>query len=106
MGLTYDSSRWGSLLPNTLPNNDCWKNGCEICMDGKNFVSSKSLSAITSYKQWKDIEVPSTKCKMDHYDEPKTYTKTIITTSNVQVGEVLDEFQETFTKVKQHQNTK
>ena len=58
MGLTYDSSRWGSLLPNTLPNNNCWKNGCEICMDGKNFVSSKSLSAITSYKQWKDIEVP------------------------------------------------
>ena len=72
----------------------------------KTLSPQKSLSAITSYKQWKDIEVPSTKCKMDHYDEAKTYTKTIITTRNIQVGEVLDEFQETFTKVKQHQNTK
>ena len=30
----------------------------ETCMDGKNFVPSKSLSAITSYKQWEDLEVP------------------------------------------------
>ena len=75
-------------------------------MDGKNFVPSKSLSAITSYKQWEDIEVPSTKRKMDESDETKTYTKTVITTKNVQVGEVLHEFQETFAKVKQHQNTK
>ena len=43
---------------------------------------------------------------MDHYDEAKTYTKTTITTRNVQVGEVLDEFQEIFAKVKQHQNTR
>ena len=75
-------------------------------MYGKNFVPSKSLSAITSYKQWEDIEVPSNKCKMDESDEAKTYTKTVITTKKVQVGEVLDEFQETFAKVKQHQNTK
>ena len=106
MGLTYDSSWWESVLCNTLPNSDCWKNECEIWMDGKNFVPSKSLSAITSYKQWEDIEVPSTKRKMDESDETKTYTKTVITTKNVQVGEVLDEFQETFAKVKQHQNTK
>ena len=75
-------------------------------MDGKNFVPSKNLSAITSYKQWEYIEVPSTKRKMDESDEAKTYTKTVITTKNVQVGEVLDEFQETFAKVKQHQNRK
>ena len=68
-------------------------------MDGKIFVPSKSLSAITSYKQWKDIEVPSTKRKIDEPDEAKTYTKTVITTKNVQVGEVLDEFQETFAKL-------
>ena len=104
MGLTYDSSWWESVLCNALPNSDCWKNECEICMDGKNFVSWKSSSAITSNKQWEDIEVPSTKRKMDESDEAKTYTKTVITTKNVQVGEVLDEFQETFAKVKQHQN--
>ena len=75
-------------------------------MDGKNFVPSKSLSAITSYKQWEDIEVPSTKCRMDESDEAKTYTKMVITNKNVQVGENLDEFQETFAEVKQHQNTK
>ena len=106
MGLTYDSSWWKNVLWNTLPNNDCWKNAYEICMDGKNFVPSRSLSAITSYNQWEDIEVASTKHKMDEFDEAKTYTKMVITTKNVQVGWVLDEFQETFAKVKQHQNTK
>ena len=75
-------------------------------MDGKNFVPSKILSAITSYKQWEDIKVPTTKHKMDESDEAKTCTKTVITTKNIQVGEVLDELQETFAKVKQHQNTK
>ena len=30
MGLTYDSSWWESVLCNTLPNSDCWKNKCEI----------------------------------------------------------------------------
>ena len=43
---------------------------------------------------------------MDESDETKTFTKTVITTKNIQVGEVLDESQETFGKVKQHQNTK
>ena len=38
MGLTYDSSWWESVPCNTLPNSDCWKNECEICMDGKNFL--------------------------------------------------------------------
>ena len=56
--------------------------------------------------QWEDIGLPSTKCKVDESDEAKTYTKTVITAKKVQVGEVLDEFQETFAKVKQHQNTK
>ena len=59
MGLTYDSSWWQSVLCNTLPNSDCWKSECEMYMDGKNFVPSKSLSVIISYKQWEDIEVPS-----------------------------------------------
>ena len=86
MGLTYDSSWWKNVLWNTLPNNDCWKNAYEICMDGKNFVPSRSLSAITSYNQWEDIEVPSTKHKMDEFDEAKTYTKMVITTKNVEVG--------------------
>ena len=58
MGLTYDSSWWESVLCNTLANSDCWKNECKICMDGKNFDPSKSLSAITPYKQWEDLEVP------------------------------------------------
>ena len=75
-------------------------------MDGKNFVPSKSLIAITSYKQWEDIEVPSTKCKVDESDGAKTYTKKVITNKNVQVGEVLDEFQETFAKFKHYQNSK
>ena len=61
-------------------------------MNGKNFVPSKSLNAVASYKQWEDIELPSTKRKMNELDEAKTYTKTVITTKNVQVGEVLDEF--------------
>ena len=61
-------------------------------MNGKNFVPSKILNAVASYKQWEDIEVPSTKRKMNELDEAKTYTKTIITAKNVQVGEVLDEF--------------
>ena len=75
-------------------------------MDGKNFVPSKSLSAITSYKQLEGIKVPTTKHKMDESDEAKNYTKTVTTTKNIQVGEVLDKLQETFAKVKQHQNTK
>ena len=55
----------------------------KICMDGKNFVPSKSLSAVTSYKQWEDIEVPSHNDRMNELDEAKTYTKTVITTKNV-----------------------
>ena len=43
MGLTYDSSWWESVLCNTLPKSDCWKNQCEICMDGKNFVPSNYI---------------------------------------------------------------
>ena len=69
-------------------------------------VKTSYYLPITSYKQQEYIEVPSTKHKMDKSHEAKTHTKTVITTKYIQVGEVLDEFQETFAKVKQHQNTK
>ena len=49
-------------------------------MDGKNFVPSKSLSAITSYKQWEDIEVTSTKCKMDESEWLKPIPKWLLPT--------------------------
>ena len=92
----------GKYFVQYTPSSDYQKNECKICVDGKNFVPSKSLSAVTSYKQWEDTEVSSTKRKMNESDEAKTYTKTIITTKNVQVGEVLEEFQDNFVKVKQH----
>ena len=78
MGLICDSA-WGGIdLWNTLPNSGCWKNKREICIDAKNFVPSKSLSAVTSYKQWNNTEVPSTKRKMNELHEAKTYTKTVL----------------------------
>ena len=62
------------------------------------------LNAVTTYKQWNTIEV-SNQSKLNTNDG-ETYKKIAIVVKEVRVGEVLDELQESFGKVKEHQNVK
>ena len=62
------------------------------------------LNAVTTYKQWNTIEVPN-QSKLNTNDG-ETYKKIAIVVKEVRVGEVLDELQESFGKVKEHQNVK
>ena len=59
---------------------------------------------MTTYKQWNTIEVPN-QSKLNTNDG-ETYKKIAIVVKEVRVGEVLDELQESFGKVKEHQNVK
>ena len=62
------------------------------------------LNAVTTYKQWNTIEVPN-QSKLNTNDG-ETFKKIAIVVKEVRVGEVLDELQESFGKVKEHQNVK
>ena len=62
------------------------------------------LNAVTTYKQWNTIEVPN-QSKLNTNDG-ETYKKIAIVVKEVRVGEVLDKLQESFGKVKEHQNVK
>ena len=52
MGIHYEKEWWATVLCDTTPNSDCWKNICEICADGIKLVTSKSSNTVVSYKQW------------------------------------------------------
>ena len=57
-----------------------------------------------AYKQSNVIEV-SNESKLNTNDK-ETYKKIVFVVKEVRVGEVLEEFQESFCKVKEHQNVK
>ena len=71
-----------------------------MCKDGIKLIPSKSLHTVTSYKQWCSVEV------LNHDPTAESYKKIAIVTKDVQVGEVLEKFQESFSKSKEHQNVK
>ena len=73
---------------------------CEGCKYGVKLIPFKSLHTVTSYKQWCSVEVPS------HDPTAESYKKIAIVTKDVQVGEVLENFRESFSKTKKHQNVK
>ena len=104
MGILYEKSWWKTVLCDITPNRNCWKNVCSECIDGKNLVPNKSLVLTTSYKQWENIEVPCSSKTDENKNE--TYKKLTIVMKDVRVGEVLDDFMESFSQVKDHQNTK
>ena len=104
MGCPYEGSWWEIVLCDITPNSPCWHNICNECKDGKKLVPGKPLNAITSFKQWENIEVRKKNPEPNKDDE--TYKKIAIVMKEVKVGEVLDVFQETFVKVKEHQNIK
>ena len=64
----------------------------------------KALNTMTTYRQWNAIEVPN-QSKLNTNDD-QTCKKIAIVVKEVRVGEVLDELQELFGKVKEHQNVK
>ena len=106
LGYDYESSWWETVLCDISPNSPCWKNTCIECKDGKKVIPRKALNAMTTYNQWNTIEVPNqSKNKLDT-DADETYKKIAIVMKEVRVGEVLDELQESFAKVKEHQNIK
>ena len=100
MGISYEKTWWETILCNISENSDCWLNNCEVCKDGIELIPSKSLHTVTSYKQWCSVEVPN------HDPTAESYKKIAIVTKDVQVGEVLENFQESFSKSKEHQNVK
>ena len=82
-------------------------NTCNECKDGKTLIPVKALNAITCYKQWDNIEVPNQSKKNPETNiVDEAYKKIAIVMKEVRVGEVLEEFQETFANVKEHQNIK
>ena len=70
----------------------------------KKFIPRKALNVMTTYKQWNALEVPNQSKSNTNYD--KTYKMIAIVVKEVRVGEVLDKLQESFGKVKEHQNVK
>ena len=104
MGCNYESSWWETVLCDTSPNSPCWNNTCVKCRDGKKFMPRKALNTMTTYRQWNAIEVPN-QSKLNTNDD-QTCKKIAIVVKEVRVGEVLDELQELFGKVKEHQNVK
>ena len=100
MGIYYEKDWSNTMLCNSTPNSDCWKNMCKECIDGKKIVPSKSLTSVFSYKQWEKVEVAS------HSKDTETYKKICTITKDFQVDEVVERFQEAFGRVKEHQNTK
>ena len=110
MGHSYSGLFWENVLCDISPNSNCCTNSCEECQDGKKFVPLKDLSAMTTYKQWKSIEVEPKKPKIqkESADSQKkeTYTKLVQDVQEVQVQVVLSEFQEQFETVTSHVNVK
>ena len=104
MGCAYERSWWETVLCATSPNSPCWHNTCVECKDGKKFIPKKALNAMTTYKQWNAVQVPNQAKSNTNDDE--TYKKIAIVVKEVRVGEALNEFQESFSKVKEHQNVK
>ena len=35
MGIYYEKDWWNTMLCDSTPNSDCWKNMCKECIDGK-----------------------------------------------------------------------
>lgn len=92
-----------TVLCDISPNSPCWNNTCENCKDGKKLIPTKGLNATTCYKQWEYIEAPS----HSKNEDDDTYKKiAIVVVKEVRVGEVLNKFEESFTKVKERQNVK
>ena len=100
---SYESSWLQTVLCDISPNSPCWNNTCENCKDGKKLIPTKGLNASTCYKQWEYIEAPS----HSKNEDDDTYKKiAIVVVKEVRVGEVLNKFEESFTKVKERQNVK
>ena len=75
-----------TMLCDSTPNSDCWKNICKKCIDGKIIVPS--------YKQWEKVEIPS------HSKDTETYKKICIITKDCQVGEVVERFKKLLVELK------
>lgn len=112
MGCHYDYTWWENVLCDSQYNSECWKNICDNCKDGKRFVPPKSLTTMTSYKQWGLITVPSNSKKKQNNSrnsddvEYNISTKMGIVTKEVRVGEILDDFQKDYLKVAAHCHVK
>ena len=76
------------------------KHECFMQRRGK-IIPGKELTELTTYKQWNVIEVANQSRSTTNNGE--TYKKLAIVIKEVRVGEVLDEVQESFGKVKEHQ---
>ena len=104
IGCDYESSWWETVVSDTTPNSQCWQNTCVLCKDGEKIIPGKELIELTTYKQWNVIEVANQSKSTTNNAE--TYKKLALVIKEVRVGEVLDEVQESFGKVKEHQNVK
>ena len=104
MGKQYESSFWEEILCDTSENSICWLNKCNACYNAKKFLPMLGLAATTTYKQWGNVYVKKQEKNCEDKDE--FYIKLSIITKEVAVGQVLDEFQETFQHTVSHFNVK
>ena len=55
----YGKVWWGATLCEFLVKRERWQNNSVGCKEGMKFISAKSLTAITFYMQWLNVEVPN-----------------------------------------------
>ena len=105
MGYTYEKSFWEEILCNASENSQCWLSECDLCRDGQEFKPQKPMDAIVNYKQWKSIHTPvNSKESQEKYQDqpPKIFKKFQVTREVVPVGQVFDEFKQSFEDVVSH----
>ena len=90
-------------------NSQCWLSECDLCKGGQRFKPQKLMDAIVNYKQWKSIYTPvnSRQHQKKYEDQPKSFYKKLqVTSEAVPVGQVFDEFKQSFEDVVNHINIK
>ena len=77
---------------------------CNKYIDGKRFVFSKSLTAVTSFWKWENIDRPCH--SKDTGGIAEVYKKTVAVTKDIVVGDIMKSFHETLLKSKSSRNPK
>ena len=102
MGCSYESSWRQTVLRDISPNSPCWNNTCDDHKDGKKLIARKRFKCFGMLQtvgiHW---STQSLEKQRWWYLQENCHCN-----EGSRVGEVLDKFQESFAKVKEHQNVK
>ena len=90
----------------------CWQGECQNCMHGQRLQLILEESKLVTYKQWEAVYIPCQNkdldCDLQNTDKPseKLIKKLHISSTEIPVGKVLEDFQSRFPKVVTHVNVK